>query len=472
MFSPQLIQTQTAASGQSVSVWKEAAAGDPDSGWVFRKVWQSPPADGAKAWLSWAHHEHLVLTLLAHADVGHVVQVAGLQVHAERVEVVTHDAGPDFRRDWLDQLSAPTLLSGQADALKLARACLRALQEVHALGVVHGDVKADNVCVRARPVRSGENTLQLDLGSLRLIDFAYAVYRERPLKFVLPTDPDRLDYLPDFYRAAIRQAQTEGDPAPIQRAACAQVDIFSLYRLMREVVPEASVADGAAWQCWLNACAEACAEPASAQAMDTPTSRLLALSETLLRQLQEPPTQWEEAVTTLPLRRPEAAVTPLLLAQATPALTPLLVVTQAPAALNDVQGGPALAPASVTQPPAGERGWRLTPVALLLLAGVFAFVDRRFEESGVVLTDLGFVLGLLAMAMAPLVVAAGVWHVWTASHRARRWMHAPVLGLCAIAAYFLVMLFPQGVSAILLGLLLLLLALLAWAWLARLFDRG
>lgn len=467
MSSAQLIQTQSAASGQSVSVWKEPVEGGLGSSWVFRKVWQSPPAGGGKAWLSWAHHEHFVLTLLAHGDARHVVHVAGLQVHPECVEVVTHDAGPDFRRDWLKPLTAPVLLTRQADALKLARSCLRALHAVHALGMVHGDVKADNVCVHARPTLQGE-PLSLDLGSLRLIDFAYAVYRERPLKFVLPTDPDRLDYLPDFYRAAIRQAQAQGDPAPIQRAACAQVDVFSLRCLLREVVPEASVADGAAWQRWLQACAEVCAEPVAAQALYVPTARLLDLAESLLQELQEPPVQWDAAVTTLTTQRLETAATPLLQVQATPVLTPLLAqasepVASAPASM--VQAPEQLVAQGAVAQPSGGNDWRVDLLALLLLAGVFAWIDRRFVQTGTVLSDLGFALGLLALALAPWLLVASAWHVWAASPRARHWARAPGLGLCAIAAHYLVVLFPQGMSAITLGLLLLLLALLSRAWL-------
>jgi hypothetical protein len=65
---------------------------------------------------------------LAHGDTPHVVQVAGLQVHGDRVEVVTVDAGLDFQRDWLEPLSASKqcLFERQEEALKLARTCLKA----------------------------------------------------------------------------------------------------------------------------------------------------------------------------------------------------------------------------------------------------------------------------------------------------------------------------------------------------------
>jgi len=217
--APQLIQTQIYAPGQSVSVWKEALEGGTASGFVYRKVWQSHQYGIAKAWLSWAHHRHFALTLQAHGEAQNNVQVAGLQVHPYRVEVVTNDAGSDFRRDWLNRVTASNLLVRQQDLLKLVRGCLRALQSMHALGVLHGDFKADNLCIYIRPA-STEGTMHLDLASLRLIYFAYAVYQARPLKFLLPTDLERLVSLLDFYRSAIRQAY--GMPWLLRVARCSE----------------------------------------------------------------------------------------------------------------------------------------------------------------------------------------------------------------------------------------------------------
>ena len=468
MSTAQLIQTQCASPGQSVSVWKEDAEDGVSLGFVYRKVWQSQQAGTAKAWLSWAHHEHLVLTLLAHREAPHVVQVAGLQLHPQRVEVVTHDAGPEFRRDWLSRLSAPALLTCQQDALKLTRACLRALHSVHASGVVHGDFKADNLCIQARPT-NGDHHLHLDLRSLRLIDFAYAVYLEQPLKYVLPTDPDRLEYLPDFYRLAIRQAQSEGDPAPIQRAACAQVDLFSLLYLLNEVVPNALASDWTAWQAWLQACIGECTQLTStAHALQEPTQRLLDLAEKLLKQLQEPSAQWDDATTSLPGWDRKEAVTPLLHAQATPMLTPLIVQ-----ALNEVPAAPltAQAPgrvATLTEPRQGWRdlrAWSLL-VVMLALAGVFAFVDRQFVQTGAVLTDVGFVLGLLAMVMAPLLLLTSAWCVFAPKRSTQLVVCGLALGLCGIAVYFLAVLYPKGVSGLSLGWFFSSLNRLPLAWLA------
>ena len=96
-----------------------------------------------------------------------------------------------------------------------------------------------------------------------------------------------------------------------------------------------------------------------------------------------------------------------------------------------------------------------------MLAGVFVFIDWKFEQTQIVLTDEGFVLGLLAIAMAPLSLGASMWHAMAPTRRTLLWTLGPTLCLCVIAAYYLVVLFPQGVSAFPLGVLLCLLVLLA-----------
>jgi|GEM_PF-2294145 len=155
----ELIQRQEFGPYQSVSAWCEPGKGAGPQ--RYRKVWQSAPGHKADAWLSWAHHEHLMLTLLAGHGAEHVVLISGLQVNPGQVELVTLDAGPELQRDWLARSYAP-LFAGEAQALKLARSCVRALVSIHRLGVVHGDVKTDNL--RVQP---SANPRGLDLSRLR-----------------------------------------------------------------------------------------------------------------------------------------------------------------------------------------------------------------------------------------------------------------------------------------------------------------
>ena len=477
MPAAQLIQTQSPAPGQSVSVWKEPGGSDVDG--CYRKIWQCQAGPAAKAWLSWAHHEHLVLTLLAHRDAKHVVQVAGLQVHPDLVEVVTLDAGPDFQRDWLDRAAAqggPLLLEPE-DALKFARACLKALEAIHALGVMHGDFKSDNLCIKAIKMNP-ESGVALDLESLRLIDFAYAVYREQPLRFVLPTDPDRLAYMPDTYRAAIKKAQATADPSHIQQAACAQVDLYSLWYMLSNVVPS-NLQDGRwmVWQEWMHACRKAAREPLiTLTAFDAPTKQMLALTEKMLGQLAEPQSRWAQVATTLPSWEIQSGETPLANAHPTKLLTPLIeirlsaVTTGASEPSSQQMTVQASSVKLKDQPSSStsrvrqniwqyQRWW----VIVASLAFLYGWLDHRFAETGLKLTDLGFGLGLLAMALAFPVVLGALWRAVFHSRSACSWVRYPGLVLCGIAAYFLVVLVPVGVSVSQLTAFLVLLTLLVVA---------
>ncbi|MFM1924821.1 MAG: hypothetical protein RIT44_627 [Pseudomonadota bacterium] len=512
--APQLIQTQSPAPGQSVSVWKEFS--ETARGYLFRKTWQSQPGPAAKAWLSWAHHEHLLLTLLAHREAKHVVQVAGLQVHADHVEVVTVDAGLDFQRDWLDRvaLQGESLFLQPTEALKLARACLRGLLSIHKIDMMHGDIKSDNLCINAKVTgnvncnvkgnSTGNNTdtatrLVLDLDSLRWIDFAYAVCREQALKFVLPTDPDRLAYLPDQFRMAIRTAQTTGEPVHIQRAACAQVDLYSLWcMLTRAVAVPTADAGWAVWREWLWACKKLATGPfTGSAAFEAPTQQLLSEVERKLAQLHVPPAQWGEAITAL---RPETGVvpvTPLLHVGQTPLLTPLVppmvfplqpvpekgrvpaaetaanqttdqaseqaveqATEQAPEQTADAPlqalAATEIADMSVGQPKTKTLASILASVGqsrlvmqrgglgIAALAILFAWIDRRFVQMDLKLTDLGFALGLLAMVLAIPALMGSVWHAITRSPRAQAWARYAGLVLCGIAGYFVMVLFAAG----------------------------
>lgn len=495
----QLIQSQSPAPGQSVSVWKEFS--ETARGFLFRKTWQSQPGPAAKAWLSWAHHEHLLLTLLAHREAKHVVQVAGLQVQAEQVEVVTLDAGLDFQRDWLDRvaLQGEPLFSQPTEALKFARACLCGLLSIHKIDMMHGDIKSDNLCIHAKATVHGTHDttgtgvgspLALDLDSLRWIDFAYAVCREPALKFVLPTDPDRLAYLPEPFRMAIRTAQATGEPMHIQRAACAQVDLFGLWcMLSNTVVASSTEGDWAVWHAWLRNCKKIATEAVTGSAaFEAPTQQLLSEVEQKLAQLQVPAAQWGTATTAL---RPETGVvlaTPLLKASPTPLLTPLLPSLQAVpatqqvplsapteeplaqaisvAAITDSQpqsNAPAALLASVRQSGVyRQRGW----LGIAVLSLLFVWIDQRFEQMGLKLSDLGFALGLLAMVLAIPAMMGSVWHAFTRSSTAQAWGRYSGLLLCGIAAYFSVVLLSAGAPGLLMAGVFLVLTLL---WVALLF---
>lgn len=430
----------------------------------------------AKAWLSWPHHEHLVLTLLAHGDAQHVVQVSALQIHPERVEVVTVDAGPDFQRDWLDcvAMQGQPLLNKQEDALKFARACLEALQSIHSLGVMHGDFKSDNLCIH--PLAAEENLpLRLDLKSLRLIDFAYAVYRDQPLKFVLPTDPDRLTYIPDFFRQAVRNAQGTSNPTLIQNASCAQVDLYSLWFMMKHLIAaDSNDQSWSMWLIWLQACEQVCKESRSNSAeFDAPTKRLLIQTEKLLHQLGVPELGWTYASTSLWRFEKSAKATPLNYGIPIPLLTPLAqpqldssvpqIKSEIPPSSHElsdslVEEGPHKF-LGFTNLLRHQRWW----LSLVMLYILFFLIDRRFTQTGLKLTDLGFALGLMAILLSVPMTLGCAWHVLRNSQTALKWIRPPGVILCGIAAYFLMTLVPIGLPFAYAILLWVVLALLSFA---------
>ena len=471
MSSAQLIKTQSPAPGHSVSVWKEPTADDLN--FCYRKIWQSHPGPTSKAWLSWAHHEHLLLTLLAHRDAKHVVQVSGLQVHTESVEVVTFDAGLDLQRHWLDLAASQgiQLLTHQADALKLARACLKALQAIHALGVMHGDFKSDNLCIKACAAEP-QYPILMDLESLRLIDFAYAVYREQPLKFVLPIDPDRLDYMPDQYRSAIRSAQANDDPSCISHAACAQVDLYGLWHMLTKVVPASSGdAQWTVWINWLSACKQAVMKSLpTSRPFDELTTHLLESTEKLLIALNQPKAEWGQIRTGLRTMNAEAGITPLISSLQTPMLTPLVSLQIPAETLNSVikelvESEVALPVSVQSEAPAirstlrnlwqFHRWWLIVSV----LALTFVWVDARYVQAGLQLTDWDFGLGVVAMLLAAPAVLGALVHAFSRTGTSRTWVRYSGLVLCAIAVHFLALLFPSGVPVLYLVALLVLMTL-------------
>jgi len=111
------------------------------------------------------------------------------------------------------------------------------------MGVMHGDLKADNVCI---PVQAGYPHAP-HVAEVRLIDFAFSLSRDYPLRFVLPSDPDRIDYLPEFYKNAIKKAQQHQQPASIQQVCCAEVDLFSLGIMLEKIIGQAGLEQTRQW---------------------------------------------------------------------------------------------------------------------------------------------------------------------------------------------------------------------------------
>jgi hypothetical protein len=144
-------------------------------------------------------------------------------------------------------------------------------------------------------------------------------------------------------------------------------------------------------------------------------------------------------------------------------VTATVVVAQAPTRSSDLAPIDAVAPTK-----AGS--WRHHQWWLMAatLWAVFAWVDGHFLQTGLKLNDIGFGLGLMAVALAAPLLIGAVWHAITRSARALVWVRMPGVLLCGIAAYYLMALWGAGVPAVQLVALLVLMALLSVAFLSSL----
>ncbi len=447
MTSPTLVRRQPLDASHSVTVWKQGGQYNGQPAMTYLKVWEGR-ADGSSAgWLSWGLHEQLLLTLLAGRGVRSAVTTLGLNQDTHRIELSTLDAGPELQQDWLD--AGGTLLS-DTELVKLGYHALRALLQIHQVGVVHGDLKADNICVsETRDPRTGARCV--DWRSLKLIDFAFSLSRDNPLHFVLPIDTRKIDYHPEFYRQAVEQSQQSRSPVAAQAACSAAIDLYSLGVMLQKQVARAERACPGA-----SALAKACLKAGARQKpwhwpwSDTRfEAQTLRLEQKALQWLRShglseediarsAPVDAEASVTSTPLRAP-AQATPLAPVQATPLavapVTPLLppspvaaplptgpspvpspapapepVATPSPAVWFPVPaGGLSGQPLAETDPAAEKRPWaRWYWIGVtLLLALCFVLIDRGYRATGLILSNTGYFTALLAiLAALPLVRCA------------------------------------------------------------------
>jgi hypothetical protein len=182
-----------------------------------------------------------------------------------------------------------------------------------------------------------------------------------------------------------------------------------------------------------------------------------------------PESQWDRAETAIKNLGTSAKETPLSSGSSTPLITPLMLVQ--PAALPDFVPATVVASHAPTQlsdlapieavEPAKGGSWRHHQWWLMAatLWAVFAWVDGHFVQAGLTLTNLGFGLGLMAVALAAPLLIGALWHAVTRSSRALVWVRLPGVLMCGIAVYFLMVLWGAEVPAVQLVALLSLMVL-------------
>lgn len=460
----ELFQTQSPAPHLSVSVWREQMPSRSRSSgnYLYRKIWKDENASKDSAWLSWAHHEHLMLSLLSQRFISNVVKVSGLQVGDTQVDLVTVDAGPEFLRNWLlpsRSLRQSSLWRSEIDALKWIRVCLKTLLSLHEMGVIHGDLKPDNLCVSRDNQFDGTFT-RMNLQSLTLIDFAYALYREAPLRFVLPTDPLRLDYLPDFYRQAIQTAQNTQNPNVLMSVACVNIDLFSLACLLKQTTDSSQASE---WPNWLTMMDEIeqfgrqQQKPFSLlgkRLFDQPTRLLLKRVESFLHDGNVPREQWDWADTVLTA---QVADTPLLLYPA-PTVDPTPLINWTASLDKPLTSASALS-VMLAHKKSGHFPRKLILSSLSLDALIFYLIDRSYHQHQWLLTNSAYYWGLISLVLGTLLVVQTVrFTLHPQSTNLNRWLFTQASLVCA--AVFYVLTLPLAVHSV---LVIALLAAQVWA---------
>ncbi|MEP6942098.1 MAG: hypothetical protein ABI981_04145 [Betaproteobacteria bacterium] len=240
------------ATGDHVEVYREAVAAGERRRYTKRFLATSDADFG-----QWTEREWRILArLIGHGIrcVPSVVQFDGGAQGGIRL-VQTYDAGVT-----VDQWA--TLLPGLRDGRNyrhvfedcahwwsLAHACIAALDEIHSLGLVHLDIKGDNICIPYGPPSFDPDTgdvLYPIFQRLALIDFAFSVVSGENLATPLPIGWQKdYDYQsPRLLRAL--DAGRHGDLQPTKDLDW-RCDLYSLAAMLRRYLPGEAPAAETGW---------------------------------------------------------------------------------------------------------------------------------------------------------------------------------------------------------------------------------
>lgn len=202
-----------------VEVWWRL---QPDGVACFHKRFLPRP-NGAD-FSPWTRHELRFVTHFFIENTPHVARMVALDAN----DLKTLDAGLSLDR-WLKlrvetpgQARPHPVFAGIDDIAKLACAVLEALHGIHRLGIVHCDVKLDNLCLPYAGDPLEPSGIVLDYGRLALIDFAFSVWPGNP-NFDLPLhqpfapSSQRAFYLSPFFKRLLREDKANPKPQAAAR---------------------------------------------------------------------------------------------------------------------------------------------------------------------------------------------------------------------------------------------------------------
>ncbi|HSS69174.1 MAG TPA: hypothetical protein VLQ46_00800, partial [Casimicrobiaceae bacterium] len=195
----------------------------------------------------WTEREWRILARLIGHGIGCVPDVVQFDRGRGMQLVQTYDAGVTVDQ-WATLL--PVARAGRvfrhvfedcAHWWALAHHCLRALNEIHPLELVHLDVKGDNVCIPYAPAsfdpHSPELWLRPVFSQLALIDFAFALISRESLDTPLPIGWQKeYDYQSPRLLAALETGR-DGD-LRATRELDWRCDMYSLAAMLKRHLPD------------------------------------------------------------------------------------------------------------------------------------------------------------------------------------------------------------------------------------------
>ena len=120
--------------------------------------------------------------------------------------------------------------------LSLMKQCVLALKQLTEMGIRHGDIKADNICIpfsskagNAVGCCQEAKRIVVELDELILIDFAFAISNDFPLQHSLPQEPHAY-YSPTMQKALISRDKD------LQQALDWRADVYSLGYMLKQII--------------------------------------------------------------------------------------------------------------------------------------------------------------------------------------------------------------------------------------------
>jgi len=230
------------ATGEHVEVYREAVAPGERRRYTKRFLATSDADFG-----QWTEREWRILArLIGHGIhcVPNVVQFDGGAQGGIRL-VQTYDAGVTVDQ-WAtllpvsrDGASYRHIFEDCAHWWSLAHCCLAALDEIHSLGLVHLDIKGDNICIPYGPPSfdpdAGEALFPI-FQRLALIDFAFSVVSGENLSSALPIGWQK-DY--DYQSPRLLRALDAGRVGDLQPTKDLdwRCDLYSLAAMLKRYLP-------------------------------------------------------------------------------------------------------------------------------------------------------------------------------------------------------------------------------------------